>query len=229
MTIDMNRLKVVDFIDTGIRPVNTTIIGERDHAAHRPEAARRPPARRPELHARRPRRLVAGVALPGRLEAARGRRPRPHRLRAERRRAPDHLPHVADEIYVPYAIPDPNWSWRGAFDVGEYNLGQYTERSRPNVDVPENAVFFDEVAPATRAARAARTSSARGRACTSGTGGSLWDRTDPDDVRARRPLRARARRHVRRTPIGNYTYARRVRLQAGRRASTSTSARRARR
>jgi len=30
------------------------------------------------------------------------------------------------EIYVPYAIPDANWSWRSAFDIGEYNLGQYS-------------------------------------------------------------------------------------------------------
>ena len=50
------------------------------------------------------------------------------------------------EIYVPYAIPDPNWSWRSAFDIGEYNLGQYAEPLGKNVDVPENAVFFDEVA-----------------------------------------------------------------------------------
>jgi primary-amine oxidase len=33
-----------------------------------------------------------------------------------------------DEIYVPYALPDPTWSWRAALDVGEYNLGQFLER-----------------------------------------------------------------------------------------------------
>ena len=29
------------------------------------------------------------------------------------------------EIYVPYGTPDANWYWRSAFDVGEYNLGQF--------------------------------------------------------------------------------------------------------
>ena len=50
-----------------------------------------------------------------------------------------------DEIYVPYALPDKNWVWRSAFDVGEYNIGQYVESLRKNVDVPENAVFLDGV------------------------------------------------------------------------------------
>ena len=45
---------------------------------------------------------------------------------------------------MPYALPDKNWVWRSAFDVGEYNIGQYAEALRKNVDVPENAVFLDE-------------------------------------------------------------------------------------
>jgi primary-amine oxidase len=49
------------------------------------------------------------------------------------------------EIYVPYGLDDPNWVWRTAFDVGEYNLGQFAVELEKNVDVPENAVFFDSV------------------------------------------------------------------------------------
>ena len=56
VTVDMNKLKVVDFVDSGIRPVNTTTSGSSHDPAHGPEAARRHAARRPELHARRPRR-----------------------------------------------------------------------------------------------------------------------------------------------------------------------------
>ena len=33
---------------------------------------------------------------------------------------------------------------RAALDVGEYNLGQYSEPLQKGVDVPSNAVFFDE-------------------------------------------------------------------------------------
>ena len=39
------------------------------------------------------------------------------------------------------------WTWRTAFDVGEYDLGQYAEPLQKGVDVPDNAYFFDEVAP----------------------------------------------------------------------------------
>jgi len=28
-----------------------------------------------------------------------------------------------DEVYVPYSVPDSNWEWRTAFDIGEYDLG----------------------------------------------------------------------------------------------------------
>ena len=49
------------------------------------------------------------------------------------------------EIYVPYGVADPNWSWRTAFDVGEYNLGSFAQTLEPNRDVPEHAYFFDAV------------------------------------------------------------------------------------
>jgi primary-amine oxidase len=42
-------------------------------------------------------------------------------------------------------MADANWSWRTAFDVGEYNLGQFAQVLEPNRDVPEHAFFFDAV------------------------------------------------------------------------------------
>ncbi|MFL6247106.1 MAG: hypothetical protein ACJ74H_13830 [Thermoanaerobaculia bacterium] len=49
------------------------------------------------------------------------------------------------EIYVPYGLADRNWSWRSAFDVGEYNLGTFAQPLEPFRDVPEHAYFFDSV------------------------------------------------------------------------------------
>ena len=47
------------------------------------------------------------------------------------------------EIYVPYARDHLNWSWRTAFDVGEYHLGQYANSLELDVDVPGNAALLD--------------------------------------------------------------------------------------
>ena len=46
------------------------------------------------------------------------------------------------EIYVPYGIDDPNWVWRSAFDIGEYNLGQFAVTQEKNVDVPEKLLMW---------------------------------------------------------------------------------------
>ena len=100
------------------------------------------------------------------------------------------------EVYVPYGVADVNWSWRTAFDVGEYNLGLYAQTLEPNRDVPEHAHFFDAVV-----------GTDTGPADDNPTGtidypatmamyerdnGILWTRTDPSnyarDTRARREL-----------------------------------------
>jgi primary-amine oxidase len=47
------------------------------------------------------------------------------------------------EMVVPYGDPDSNWAWRSAFDEGEYGVGRLIAPLEPDVDVPENAVFFD--------------------------------------------------------------------------------------
>ena len=49
------------------------------------------------------------------------------------------------EISVPYGLPDKNWVWRAAFDLGEYGFGRYATKLEPGVDVPENATLVDAV------------------------------------------------------------------------------------
>src|SRR5205823_10885594 len=85
------------------------------------------------------------------------------------------------------------------------NLGQFAVTQEKNVDVPENAVFFDDVL-------AGDTGSAGGAyvlphavAMYERDGGSLWQRTDPTtfvrDARFARELVVKTAYF-----IGNYTY-----------------------
>jgi primary-amine oxidase len=110
------------------------------------------------------------------------------------------------EIYVPYGIPDPNWAWRAALDVGEYNLGQYSEPLAKNVDVPDNAVFFNVANQYNDGKANTAFPSPHAVAMYERDGGVLWDRTDPTtlarDARFSRELVVTSS-----MPIGNYTYA----------------------
>lgn len=47
------------------------------------------------------------------------------------------------EMVVPYGDPAKTWSFRNAFDVGEYGLGKTAHPLVPLLDAPSNAVFFD--------------------------------------------------------------------------------------
>lgn len=47
------------------------------------------------------------------------------------------------EMLVPYSDPRKTWSFRNAFDVGEYGIGRTAHALNPLVDVPPHAVFFD--------------------------------------------------------------------------------------
>jgi primary-amine oxidase len=145
-TVDMNKLKVVNLVDTGIRPVDTTTSGNADtqRLGLHQLVVQQPDG--PSFQISSGRDVVwqnwhfrvdysprEGLILHQIGYAQNGVvRPIIYRL-------------SMSEIYVPYAIPDPNWAWRSAFDIGEYNLGQYAMPLDKNVDVPENAVFFDEV------------------------------------------------------------------------------------
>jgi len=107
------------------------------------------------------------------------------------------------EIYVPYGIPDSNWVWRTAFDVGEYGMGRYANPLSPTADVPNNATFFnarihDDVGGSFVYPNAV--------ALYERNGGLLWKRVDPTSA-------AQGRREARQLVltanswIGNYIYA----------------------
>lgn len=49
------------------------------------------------------------------------------------------------EMVVPYGDPDSMWSWRAAFDVGEYGIGRLSGSLEPHSDAPDHAQFFDAV------------------------------------------------------------------------------------
>lgn len=49
------------------------------------------------------------------------------------------------EMVVPYAETDTTWTFRNAFDLGEYGVGRLANPLEPGTDAPENAVFFDAV------------------------------------------------------------------------------------
>jgi primary-amine oxidase len=49
------------------------------------------------------------------------------------------------EMAVPYGDPSRDWSWRCAFDVGEYGVGKSTGSIEPGLDAPDNAVLLDAV------------------------------------------------------------------------------------
>ena len=114
------------------------------------------------------------------------------------------------DIYVPYGVGDKNWTWRSAFDVGEYNLGTYAQTLEVNADVPENTYFFDAVFASDSGISAGNPNGTVGYPATIGLyerhGGVLWSRTDPTTY-------ARDTRHARELVatwnawIGNYIYA----------------------
>jgi primary-amine oxidase len=47
------------------------------------------------------------------------------------------------EMVVPYGDPESNWSWRSAFDVGEYGIGRLASPIVRGADAPESSVLFD--------------------------------------------------------------------------------------
>ncbi|MBN3874611.1 primary-amine oxidase [Nostoc sp. JL33] len=49
------------------------------------------------------------------------------------------------EMVVPYGDPDPTWSFRNAFDVGEYNLGLLANTMDLGKEIPENGLLLDAV------------------------------------------------------------------------------------
>ncbi|MDZ8079140.1 MAG: primary-amine oxidase [Nostoc sp. DcaGUA01] len=49
------------------------------------------------------------------------------------------------EMVVPYGDPEPTWSFRNAFDVGEYNLGLLANKMELGKEIPENGLLLDAI------------------------------------------------------------------------------------
>ncbi len=111
------------------------------------------------------------------------------------------------EIYVPYGLADPNWTWRSAFDLGEYNAGSLAQPLEVDRDVPENTTFFDALLASDVGVSAAGGGNAVPAAIAlyERDAGILWTRTDPTtfqrDTRFARELVATWN-----CWIGNYIY-----------------------
>jgi primary-amine oxidase len=204
-TVDMNHNKVVDFVDSGIRPVNTTITGSAssDRSGLKPLVVTQPNGPSFRIDGRN----VTWQNWHFRVDYS----PREglvlHRIGYEQNGVVRPIIYrlALSEIYVPYGMDDPNWTWRSAFDVGEYNLGQFAVAQETNVDVPGNAVFFDGVLAGDTGSAGGSYSLAHAVAMYERDGGSLWQRTDPTsferDARFARELVVKAAYF-----IGNYTY-----------------------
>lgn len=206
-TVDMNRLEVIDVVDTGIRPVNKTITGNADTTRTGLKPLRVVQPDGPSFN-------LTGNSLTWQSWRMRiGYSPREglilHQIGYEENGVVRPIIHriSLDEIFVPYALPDRNWAWRAALDVGEYNLGQFLETLEPRVDVPTNAAFLDQVAPSDLGSAGGPQVIRLNQsvAIYERDGGVLWDRSDPStlekDARFARELVVTAS-----WVIGNYTY-----------------------
>ena len=180
-TVDMNRLKVIDVTDTGIRPVDTTITGQRRRAPDRAQAARRDPARRPELPDHGQRRHLAGLALHDRLHRARGPRPPSDRLRRAvpaSGRSSIGLPSTTSTCRTRCPTRTGSGGRRSmsaSTTSRQYANALAEERRRAR----ERGLPRRDLRRATPAARRRRSRCRTPSRSTSATPGSLWDRTDP--------------------------------------------------
>ena len=106
------------------------------------------------------------------------------------------------EMLVPYSDPRRTWSFRNAFDVGEYGVGRTAHSLDPLVDVPPHAVFFDghfatDTGEPFTIARAA--------AVYERDGGRLWKHFD-ERAEVMHARRARQLVIAFMTTVGNYDY-----------------------
>jgi primary-amine oxidase len=205
-TVDMKLGTVVDFVDTGRRPVNTTISGStgKRRGGLKPLIVTQPkgPSFTRDGHA------VTWQGWHFRLGYSWREGLILHQIGYEDDGVVRPIIYrlSLNEIFVPYAIPDPTWIWRAAFDIGEYNLGQYPEPQRKGIDVPDNAVFIDACGPSDQGSSGGVIQLPHAIALYERNAGILWDRTDPTsfarDARGGRELVVTVA-YVN----GNYTYA----------------------
>lgn len=192
MTMDTNKLKVVDFVDSGTRAVDTTTSGRSttQRTGLKPLVVQQRDGPSFTLDGRD----VSWQGSHFRVDGS----PREglvlDRIGYEQSGVVRSIINrmSLSEIYVPHANPDANWLWRSAFDIGEYNLGLSTLGRDKNIDVPENSVF-DDVAGDTGSGGGSfevpgRTQSASRRHTSSSA------RTRASRTRARRTRRSSRRR-----------------------------------
>jgi primary-amine oxidase len=144
--VDMNAEKVVDFVDTGVRPLpppsqelDMKSTGVRP--APKPLLISQPNGASftingqdvtwQKWHFRYTMHPREGLVLQQVGYEDQG-RVRPILYRA-----------ALSEMAVPYGDSDPNWRWRSAFDVGEYGMGRLSSSIEPNTDAPPNATLID--------------------------------------------------------------------------------------
>ncbi len=104
------------------------------------------------------------------------------------------------EMVVPYGDPDSNWSFRNAFDEGEYGLGHFVNSLVPAADASENATFVSTIL---NDCEGKPVIVDRAVAIYERDGGLLWKHSDGETAESRR-----ARELVISwiTTLGNYDY-----------------------
>jgi primary-amine oxidase len=105
------------------------------------------------------------------------------------------------EMWVPYGDPSAGWSWRNAFDEGEYGLGSMAHTLVAGRDVPANALLFD--APSVSSAGEITTASGV-VAAYERDGGLAWSHTDDEAGTVTRRATELVVSSV--STLGNYDY-----------------------
>lgn len=141
-TVDLDRLEVVELLDTGPVPVGTE---PHDFATPHPVPAAPLPERTFSLEGR----LVVWEGWSFHL----GFDPRFGPVVSlvafddgGERRPMLYQGHVS-EVFVPYMEPGPAWAFRTYMDAGEYGLGTLSSELVPGIDCPAGAAFLDAVLP----------------------------------------------------------------------------------
>jgi len=107
------------------------------------------------------------------------------------------------EMVVPYGSPAENWSWRNAFDLGEYGVGRLGNTLRAGYDVPPYALLKDTTFVDDRGKPYVQKNNV---AIYEKEPGILWKHRDFDStVDQTRPARSLHLTYV--ATVGNYDYA----------------------
>lgn len=147
--VDMTRKKVEKIIDTGVRPVPPQVsdfdeksVGPQ-RTAPKPLVVSQPQGPSFEVHGQEVRwqkwRFRFGVHPREGLVLYTVGYEDEGRVRPVLHRA------SLSEMVVPYGDPASNWTFRNAFDEGEYGIGRLTDSLEIGTDAPKHARFFDFV------------------------------------------------------------------------------------